>query len=106
MPCTSWSTVRRGSTRGATSGSGWWWSAASSLAGEMREWRAERNSAYRQGEAGPPGPVAPHHLMIKRVALHRDAAGLLDQPADLRDRQLLRRVRAGVVVDLLVDHGA
>src|SRR5262249_47272006 len=37
---------------------------------------------------------------------HRDAAGLLDQAANFGDGQLLRRVGAGVVVDLLVNDGA
>ena len=44
--------------------------------------------------------------VIERIALDRDAAGLGDQAADLGDGHFLRRLGAGLVVDLLVDDGA
>ena len=44
--------------------------------------------------------------VIERVALDGDAAGLGDQAADLGDGHLLRRLGAGLVVDLLVDDRA
>src|SRR5205085_2490043 len=51
---------------------------------------------------GPPALLVAHDLTVECVALDRDAAGLRDQPPNLGDAQLLRRVAAGVVVDLLV----
>ena len=53
-----------------------------------------------------PLALLPDHFAVQGVALYRDAAGLLDQPADFRDGQLLGRVRPGVVVNLLVNHRA
>ena len=53
-----------------------------------------------------PGPSVALDAMIERVALDGNAAGLGDQAADLGDGHLLRRLGAGLVVDLLVDDGA
>jgi hypothetical protein len=45
------------------------------------------------------------HDVVERVALDGDAAGVADPAHELRALHLLRRLRARVVVDVLLDHG-
>ena len=44
--------------------------------------------------------------MIKRVPLQWNPSSFFDQSSQLSHRNFLRRIRAGVVVDLLMDDGA
>src|SRR5437762_2994869 len=64
------------------------------------------NRGLRQGLPQLPIPLAPDYLTIQSVPLHRNASRFLNQPANLSDGQLLRRIGAGVVVNLLVAHRA
>src|SRR6266566_1150578 len=64
------------------------------------------NRGLRQGLPQLPIPLVPDYLTIQRVPLHRNASRFLNQPANLRNGQLLRRIGAGVVVNLFVNHRA
>src|SRR5579885_57109 len=69
--------------------------------------RAHRSSVLAgERAAGLPGAFLADHFAIERIAFDRDTARLGDQAADLGHAQLLWGIRAGVVIDLLVDDGA
>ena len=72
----------------------------------MRHALAMARLPCRNRRPGAPRCALALHTMIERVPLHRFAARLLDQPANLLDGQHFRRLGAGVVVDQLVPHRA
>src|SRR5450759_4273998 len=68
-------------------------------------WPAAPRPASRPTPSGIVAIVPPHHV-VQRVAFHRHAAGGADDAHQLSLAELLPRVDAGRVADLLLDHGA
>src|SRR5665647_3697386 len=80
-------------------------SPARGAAGWPAAWPAPPRPASTPTLSGVVAIVPPHHV-VQRVALHRHAAGGADHAHQLTLAELLPRVDAGRVADLLLDHGA
>src|SRR5665647_3773413 len=80
-------------------------SPARGTAGWPAAWPAPPRPASRPAPSGVVAIVPPHHV-VQRVAFHRHAAGGADHAHQLSLAELLPRVDAGRVADLLLDHGA